>query len=64
MFHWSERTINKLDNATSQEKRLALVLRMCALFINLMLDLDDSLLQGSFFEDFMNDFNLLTKKVT
>jgi hypothetical protein len=63
MFHWSERTINKLDNTNSQDKRLALVLSMCALFVNLMLDLDDSLSQGSFFGDFMNDFNLLTKKV-
>ena len=63
MFHWSERTINKLDNTNSQDKRLALVLSMCALFVNLMLDLDDSLLQGSFFEDVMNNFNLLTKKV-
>jgi hypothetical protein len=28
-----------------------------------MLDVDDSLLRGSFFGEFMNDFNLLTKKV-
>ena len=63
VLHCSERTIKKLDNTTSQDKRLALVLSMCALFLNLMLDLDDSLSQGNFFGDFMNDFNLLTKKV-
>ena len=63
VFNWSKRTINKLDNTTSQDTRLALVLSMCALFLNLMLDLDDSLSQGSLFGDFMNDFNLLTKKV-
>ena len=51
VFGWSERTVNKLDNATSQDKRLALVLSMYALFRNLTLDLDDSLSQGSFFED-------------
>ena len=54
VLHCSERTIKKLDNTTSQDKRLTL---------NLMLDLDDSLLQGSFFKDFMNNFNLLVKKV-
>ena len=53
----------KLDNTTSQDTRLALVLHMCALFINLMLELDDSLSQGSFSKDFMNDFNLLIRKV-
>ena len=63
VFHWSKRTINSLDNATTQDKRLSLVMSMCTLFLHLMLDLDDSLLQGSFFEDFTNDFNLPTKKV-
>ena len=63
VFHWSERTINKLHTVNIQDKRLVLVLSMCALFLNLMLDLDDSLSQGSLFGDFMNDFNLLTKKV-
>ena len=62
VFHWSKRAINKLDNTNSQDKRLTLVLRMCALFLNLMLDLDNSLSQGSFFKDFTIIFNFLTKK--
>ena len=63
VFHWSNRTINKLDNTNSQDKWLALVLSMCALFLNLMIDVDDSLSQGSFFGEFMNDFNLLKKNL-
>ena len=35
-----------------------------ALFLNLMLDLEDSLSQGSFFKDFMNGYNLLIKKAS
>jgi hypothetical protein len=54
VLHCSKRTIKKLDNTIIQDKRLTL---------NLMMDLDDSLLQGSFFKDFMNNFNLLVKKV-
>ena len=63
VFHWSKRTINKFDNTISQDKQLTSILIMCALFLNPMLDRDDSLLQGSFFGDFINNFNLLTKKV-
>ena len=62
--HLSERTINNLHNVNSQDKRLVLVLSMCALFLSLMLDLDDSLSKGIFFKDFMSDFKLLTKKVS
>ena len=63
-FHWSEQTINKFDSTNGQDKRLTLVLSMCAQFLNLMLDVEDSLSQGSFFKDFMSDFNSLTKKVS
>ena len=63
LFHWSEGTCNKIGNAATEEKRLKLVISMISLFINLMLDLDDNLSEGSFFEDFMGDYNLLTKKV-
>ena len=56
---WSK----KLYNTSSQDKPLTLVPSVYALFLHLMLDLDDSLLQGSFFEDFMNNFDLLTNNV-
>jgi hypothetical protein len=62
MFYWNEQTLTKLDSVTVQEKQLKLVMSMIALFLNLMLDVGDSLSQGSFFGDFMSDFNLLTKK--
>ena len=61
MFTWSERTMTKLESVTAQDKHLKLVLSMFALFLNLMLDSDSSLSHGSFFEEFMNDFNLMTK---
>ena len=31
VFHWSDRTINNIDNTISQDKPLALVLSVCAL---------------------------------
>ena len=40
---------------------MKLVLGMFTLFLNLMLDSRDHLSQGSFFEEFMLDYNLLTK---
>ena len=61
MFVWSERTINKMESATIENKRLKFVLSMFALFLNLMLDIEESLLQGTFFEEFMRDYNLLTR---
>ena len=54
--------MTKNDSLTVQEKQSKLVMSMIALFLNLILDVDDRLSQGSFFEDFMSDFNLLTKK--
>ena len=63
MFRWSEGTLNKIGNAATEEKRLKLVISMISLFINLMLDLDDNLSEGSFFEEFMSEYNLLTKEV-
>ena len=64
VFHWSERTINTIDITSTQDTQLTLVLSMCVLFLNMMLDLEDNLLQGSSFEDFMSDYNLLTKKAS
>ena len=61
MFSWGERTMTKLESVTAQDKYLKLVLSIFALFLNMMLDLNGSLSQGSFFEEFMNDFNLMTK---
>ena len=62
IFHWSEQTNNKIDSLTTEDTHLKLVTSMFALFLNLMLDTDDSLSQGSCFEEFMNDFNLMTKR--
>lgn len=64
VFHWSERTTDNIGNTSTHDKRLTLVLSMYALFLNLMLDLEDSLSQGSLFEDFMSDYNLLIKKAS
>ena len=61
VFTWSERTMTKLESATAQDKHLKLVLSMFAFFLNLMLDSDNSLSQDSFFEEFINNFNLMTK---
>ena len=40
-FHWSKRTLTKLDSVTVQEKQLKLVMSMIALFLNLMVDMDN-----------------------
>ena len=64
VFHWSERTTDNIGNTSTHDKRLTLVLSMYALFLNLMLDLEDSLSQGSLLEDFMSDYNLLIKKAS
>ena len=61
LFHWSEATTNKIGDGATEDKRLKLVLCMLTLFINLMLDLDDNLSHGSFFEEFMTDYNLYVK---
>ena len=36
---------------------MKLVLSMVSLFLNLMLDQDDNLSEGSFFKDFMSNYN-------
>ena len=53
MFSWTKRTRNKMDDTTIKNKRFKLVLSMFMLFLNLVLDVTESLLQGSFFEEFM-----------
>ena len=61
MFHWSERTLDKIESENIRNKRFELVLSMFTLFLNLMLDVTESLLQGTCFEEFMREFNLLLK---
>ena len=58
MFHWSERTINKIESVSVEDKRMRLVVSMFSLFLNLMLDKDDNLSQACHFEEFMNEFSL------
>ena len=61
MFYWSEGALNKIESSTTENKMMKLMLSMLALFLNLMLDSEDGLSQGSFFEEFMLDYNLLAK---
>ena len=58
LFHWSERTINKIESVSVEDKRMRLVVSMFSLFLNLMLDKDDNLSQACHFEEFMNTFSL------
>lgn len=60
-FCWTARTKNKMEDLTIKNKRFKLVLSMFTLFLNLMLDVTESLSQGSFFEEFIRDYNLQTK---
>jgi len=62
LFYWSDGTINKIGDAATEEKRMKLVLSMVSLFLNLMLDQDDNLSEGSFLKDFMSNYNLLAKE--
>ena len=48
MCYWSKRATNKMESATIKEKRVKFVLCMIMLFLNLLLDTKESLLQGSF----------------
>ena len=57
-FHWSERTTNKLESVSIEDKRMRLVVSMFSLFLNLMLDVDDNLSESSHFEEFMTEFSL------
>ena len=61
MFYWSERTLNKIESANNDDKRFELVLSMFTLFLSLMLDVTESLSQGTCFEEFMREFNFLLK---
>ena len=61
LFYWSEGALNKIESSTTENKMMKLILSMLALFLNVMLDSEDGLSQGSFFEEFMLDYNLLTK---
>ena len=61
LLYWNKGALNKIKSSTTEGKMMKLVLSMFTLFLNLMLDSQDGLLQGSFFEEFMHDYNLLTK---
>lgn len=61
MFNLSKGTLNKIESSATENKMMKLVLSMFTLFLNLMLDSHDSLLQGSFYEEFMHNYNLSTK---
>ena len=61
MFHRSGRTLNKIESLNMENKTFKLVLSMFTLFLNLMLDVTESLLQGTCFEEFMREFNFLLK---
>ena len=61
MFHWSKRTLNKIQSANNDDKRFELVLSMFTLFLKLMLDVTESLSQGTCFEEFMREYNFLLK---
>ena len=61
LLRWNKGALNKIESSTTEGKMMKLVLSMFTLFLNLMLDSQDSLSQGNFFEEFMHDYNLLTK---
>ena len=61
MFNWSERMLNKIESLNINNKRFKLVLSMFTLFLNLMLDNTESVVQGTCSEEFMRDYNLLLK---
>ena len=46
MFHRSGRTLNKIESLNIENKTFKLVLSMFTLFLNLMLDVTESLSQG------------------
>ena len=48
VFHLSKQMTNTIESATVQDKLLRLISSIYSLFLNLMLDLDQRHLQGSF----------------
>jgi len=46
----------------AEDKHFGMVPSMFSLFLDLTLDLDNSLLQGSVSKDFRSNFNLMTVK--
>ena len=59
LFNCSERTQDKIKSLNIKNKRFELVLSIFTLFLNLMLDVTKSLLQGTCFKEFMRNYNLL-----
>ena len=62
MFDWSKKALNMIDNLNIKNKRFKLVLSMFTLFLNLMLDVTESLSQGmGNLLQRVRDYNLLLK---
>ena len=61
MFCWSKRTKHRMESVTIENKQFKFVLSMLSLFLNLMMDIDESLSQGSLLEEFMTDYNVLIR---
>ena len=64
IFLWSERTMTMLRESkkgsdTLPQKQMKLVMCALGLYLNLMLDKDENLSEGSFVETFMGAFNLV-----
>ena len=58
ILDWSERTTNKIESVSIEDKQMRLVVSMFSLFLNLMLDVDDNLSKSPRFEEFMTEFSL------
>lgn len=62
LFFWSERTMIKLTDSSGsgsiEKKQTKLVMCMIGLFLNLMMDTDENLSDGSLMDKFMEAFNL------
>ena len=50
-----------MESVTIENKQFKFVLSMLSLFLNLMMDVDKSLSQGSLLEEFMTDYNVLIR---
>ena len=61
LFFWSKRTMECLSNYngsdTLQQRQMKLVMCMLTLFLNLMMDIDEEVSEGSFVEPFIGAFN-------
>ena len=58
MFCWSKQMLHLMECVTIKNKQFKFVLSMLSLFQDLMLNIDESLLLGSYLEEFMTDYNV------